>query len=132
MATKKFIVQLNQTCGGEFYEELGAFWSYDEAKKFAEDYKVKSGLTPLQAIIDMCNASPKRPGEFWWSDFENELVELEIVTMEYDDDDPYGDLTEWETIENYCLLPDDLKDSKNLFNILRSLNIDPCDIQFVC
>ena len=131
MATKKFIVQLNQPCG-DFYEELGVFETLDEAKKFAEDYKSKCNLTPLQAIIDMCNASPKRPGEFCWSDFEKELVDLEIVTMEYVDDDPYGDLTEWETIENYCLKPSDLKESKNLCDFFRSLNIDPCNIQFVC
>lgn len=130
MATKKFIVQMNQPCG-EFNEELGTFETFDEAKKFAEDYKVKSGFTPLQTIIDMCNASPKAVYDFAFSDFDKECIELEIVTMEYDGDDPYGDLTEWETIEKYCLMPDDLKESKDLCNFFKSLNIDPCDIYFV-
>ena len=130
MATKKFIVQLNQLCG-DFYEELGVFETLDEAKKFAEDYKSKCNLTPLQAIIDMCNASAERIYDFKASDFMKESVELEIVTMEYDDDDPYEDLTEWETIENYCLMPSDLKESENLCYFFRSLNIDPSDINFV-
>ena len=130
MATKKFYVQLNQPLG-EFYEELGVFETFDEAKKFAEDYKVKSELTPLQTIVDMCSASPEAIYDFAFSDFDKECVELEIVTMEYDDDDPDGDLTEWETIEKYCLMPGGLKESKDLCNFFRSLNIDPHDIHFV-
>ena len=128
MATKKFIVQLNQLCG-EFNEELGTFETFDEAKKFAEDYKVKSNLTTLQTIVDMCNA---RVYGFAFSYFDRECVELEIVTMEYEDGDPYGDLTEWETIEKYCLMPSDLKESKDLRDFFKSLDIDPCNIDFVC
>ena len=130
MATKKFIVQLNQPCG-EYNVELGVFETLDEAKKFAEGYKVKSGLTPLQTIIDMCNASPKAVYDFAFSDFDKECVELEIVSIEYDDNDPYVDLTEWETIEKYCLMPDDLKESKVLRDFFKSLNIDPLNIHFV-
>ena len=121
MATEKFIVHLHQPFG-EFNVELGVFETIDEAKKFAEDYKAKCNFSTLQTIVDMCNASPESIYYFGFSDFKKLWVELEIVKT---------DFSKWIYLETYFLMPDDLKEKKDLWDFFRSLGINPFDINFV-
>lgn len=140
-----YTVLLNQA-SSDFSEKLGEFNTKEEALAFVEEFRKTTRYVTVSQLVDACNKAAykewdylhnleKTDHEKWFEEymakdalasvdssyFEKETMELGIFFEEDGE-------AEWETIEEYILVPDDLQESKKFYEFLSKYGIE--DLSF--
>lgn len=140
-----YTVQIIQT-SSDFCKNLGEFNTKEEALAFVEEFRKTTRYVTVSQLVDACNKAAykewdylhnleKTDHEKWFEEymakdalasvdssyFEKETMELGIFFEEDGE-------AEWETIEEYILVPDDLQESKKFYEFLSKYGIE--DLSF--